>query len=69
MYTKEKRLRLALFVCLCLSIFSLGIEHQNVSAAEIPIEGAVYHVHWPSGSHKTYLDIVVDPSFPGDLPN
>ena len=44
---------------------------QNLFAAEkeIPIEGAVYHVHRSDGSHKTYLDIVVGRSFSGRLPD
>jgi len=36
---------------------------------EIPIEGAIYHVHRPDGSHKTYLDVVVGRSFSGKLPD
>lgn len=35
---------------------------------EIPVEGAVCHVHRSDGSHKTYLDIVIGHSFEGKLP-
>jgi len=36
---------------------------------DIPVTGAVYHVHRSDGSHKIYLDIIVGPSFKGQLPD
>jgi CubicO group peptidase (beta-lactamase class C family) len=62
-----------------LAAFFLAIWYATVSIyggknlyadeKQIPIEGAVYHVHRPDGSHKTYLDVVVGRSFSGQLPD
>ena len=62
-------LKILLVVLLLSGILASGPVHRIAAAAEISIEGAVYHVHRSNGSHKTYLDIVVDPSFPGKLPD
>jgi len=42
---------------------ALGV-HKN----DLPIKGAVYHVHAPDGSSRTYLDIYVGDEFAGRLP-
>ncbi len=65
----KKTLRGFLLAVVFFVIISSGCDYRNTAAAEIPIEGAVYHVHRPDGSHKTYLDIVVDRSFSGKLPD
>jgi hypothetical protein len=64
-----QNLRVLLLAILYLAIIFSGCEYPNAAASEIPIEGAVYHVHRPDGSHKTYLDIVVGRSFTGKLPD
>jgi len=46
-----------------------GCVNQVNANGEIPIEGAICHVHRPDGSHKTYLDVVVGSSFSGKLPD
>ena len=46
-----------------------GCRQQLPAKPSIPIEGAVYHVHWPDGSHKTYFDIAVGQGFTGKLPD
>lgn len=70
MYLLRKQiLRVVLLAVLFLAIISLGCEYQNDAASEIPIEGAVYHVHRPDGTHKTYLDVVVGRAFSGKLPD
>ena len=66
---KKHSLRVLLLSAIFLAAIFTGCEHQNSDASEIPIEGAAYHVHRPDGSHKTYLDIVVGPSFSGKLPD
>ena len=66
---KKHSFRVLLLSAIFLAVIFAGCEHQNSDASEIPIEGAVYHVHRPEGSHKTYLDIVVGPSFSGKLPD
>jgi CubicO group peptidase (beta-lactamase class C family) len=60
----------ALFLAiLCSTIIIAGCKNLYAEEKEIPIEGAVYHVHRPDGSHKTYLDVVVGRSFSGQLPD
>ena len=66
---KKHTLRVLLLSLIYLTVIFSGCEHQNSDASEIPIEGAVYHVHRSNGSHKTYLDIVVGRSFSGQLPD
>ena len=51
------------------TIILYGGKNLYAAEKEIPIEGAVYHVHRSDGSHKTYLDIVVGRSFSGQLPD
>lgn len=46
-----------------------GYLNQVNASSEIPIEGAIYHVHRPNGTHKTYLDVVVGSAFSGKLPD
>ena len=53
---------------LCASVLMCGFDHLYAGEKQIPTEGAVYHVHRPDGSHKTYLDVVVGRSFSGQLP-
>jgi len=67
--SRKQTLRVFLLAVVFFAIISLGYEYRNAAASEIPIEGAVCHVHRPDGSHKTYLDIVVGRSFPGKLPD
>ena len=52
-------------------LFFLFLEPPQIAIAkvEINIEGAVYSVHRSDGSQKTYLDIVIDHSFKGKLPD
>jgi CubicO group peptidase (beta-lactamase class C family) len=70
MYLMGKQtLRVSFLTLLFFAIVYSGCEHQNAVASEIPIEAAVYHVHRPDGSHKTYLDVVIDRSFSGRLPD
>ena len=66
---EKKTLRVLLIAVSFLAIISPGYEYPNAAATEIPIEGAVYHVHRSDGSHKTYLDVVVGRSFSGRLPD
>jgi CubicO group peptidase (beta-lactamase class C family) len=58
-----------LFALLLCTVIYFECEYRVAVASEIPIEGAVYHVHRPDGSHKFYLDIVVGSSFLGKLPD
>jgi hypothetical protein len=51
------------------TVIIYGCKNLYADEKEIPIEGAVYHVHRPDGSHKTYLDVVVGRSFSGKLPD
>lgn len=70
MYLHRKQtLRVLLLAILYLAIISSGCVYRNAAASEIPMGGAVYHVHRPDGSHKTYIDVVVGRSFPGKLPD
>ena len=66
---KIQNLRVLLLAILYFAIIWSGCEYRNAAASEIPIEGAVCHVHRSDGSHKTYLDIVVGRSFSGRLPD
>jgi len=66
---RKQTLRVFLLAILYLAIIFSGCEYRNAAASEIPIEGAVYHVHRHDGSHKTYLDVVVGRSFLGKLPD
>jgi hypothetical protein len=66
---RKQTLRVFLLAIFYLAITSSGCEYRNAAASEIPIEGAVYHVHRPDGSHKTYLDVVIGRSFLGKLPD
>ena len=54
---------------LCAAMIISGRQNVYADENQIPIEGAVYHVHRPDGSHKTYLDIVVGRPFSGQLPD
>jgi CubicO group peptidase (beta-lactamase class C family) len=66
---REQILRILLLVVLFFATIFSGCEYRNAAASEIPIEGAIYHVHRPDGSHKTYLDVFVGRSFSGILPD
>ncbi len=46
-----------------------GCRQQLPARPSIPIDGAVYHVHRPDGSHQTYFDIAVGQGFAGRLPD
>ncbi|NIR11550.1 MAG: hypothetical protein GTN82_39545, partial [Candidatus Aminicenantes bacterium] len=41
----------------------------QVQADNIPIKGAIYYVHRPDNSFKTYIDIVIGKDFAGKLPD
>lgn len=70
MYLLRLKTLRALFLAISyLAISFSGCENRNASAFEIPIMGAVYHVHRPDGSHKTYFDVVIGRSFFGKLPD
>jgi len=70
MYLLRKQALIAVpSVLLLLAIISPVCGYRDAAASEIPIEGAVYHVHRPDNSHKTYLDIVIGGSFSGTLPD
>jgi CubicO group peptidase (beta-lactamase class C family) len=40
----------------------------QAAAFDIPVQGAVFHVHHPDGRHDTYLDVAVAESYSGMLP-
>jgi hypothetical protein len=61
--------RVILFAILLIATIFSPCENLHAAESEIPIEGAVYHVHRPDSSHKTYLDIVISHSFNGKLPD
>jgi CubicO group peptidase (beta-lactamase class C family) len=70
MYPLRKTYLAALFLAiLCSTVTIYGCKNLYADEKKIPIEGAVYHVHRPDGSHKTYLDVVVGRSFSGKLPD
>ena len=66
---RKQTLGEVLFALLLCTVISFECEYRVAVASEIPIEGAVYHVHWPDGSHKFCFDIVVGSSFLGKLPD
>jgi hypothetical protein len=66
---RKQTLRRVILALLLFAILSAVCEYRDAAAFEIPIEGAVYHVHRPDNSHKTYLDIVIGRSFSGRLPD
>jgi len=66
---RKQTLRVILLALLLLAILSAVCEYRVAAAFDIPIEGAVYHVHRPDNSHKTYLDIIIGRSFSGRLPD
>ena len=66
---KIRNQRVISFALLFFAVIFSDCEDLSAVEAEIPIEGAVYHVHRPDGSHKTYLDIVIGHSFKGKLPD
>ncbi|MGV7224870.1 MAG: serine hydrolase domain-containing protein [Nitrospinales bacterium] len=66
--------RKELLISLCSGVlFSFliitGYVNQVKASDEIPIEGAVYSVHRPDGSQKTYIDVVIGRQFSGKLPD
>jgi CubicO group peptidase (beta-lactamase class C family) len=67
--TRKKALQNLFLGALIFFLIIAGYVNQVTASGEIPIEGAVYHVHRPDGSHKTYLDVVVGHSFSGKLPD
>ena len=66
---RKTNLAALLLAILYSTVIIYGCKNLYADERKIPIEGAVYHVHRPDGSHKTYLDIVVGRSFSGQLPN
>jgi len=69
MYLPRKQtLKVLLLAVLFLAIIFLGCENKNAAAPEIPIDGAIYSVHRPDGSNKTYIDVVIGRRFSGRLP-
>ena len=70
MYLPRKQtLKVLLLAVLFLAIISSGCENQNAAAPEIPIDGAIYSVHRPDGSNKTYIDVEIGRQFSGTLPD
>ena len=51
------------------AVIHVGCRQQLSAKPSIPIDGAVYHVHRPDGSHTTYFDIAVGQGFEGKLPD
>jgi len=69
MCLQKNRLLIAVFsVLLCVGISLSGCEISQAHGSDIPIEGAIYHVHRPDNSFKTYIDIVIGKDFAGKLP-
>jgi CubicO group peptidase (beta-lactamase class C family) len=66
---RKTNLAALLLATLYATVIIYGCKNLYADVKEIPIEGAVYHVHRPDASHKTYLDIVVGRSFSGQLPD
>ena len=66
---RKQTLRVLLLVVLFLAIIFSGCEHRNAASPEIPIDGAIYSVHRPDGSYKTYIDVVIGRQFSGRLPD
>jgi CubicO group peptidase (beta-lactamase class C family) len=66
---RKQTLGVVLFALLLYTVISFECEYRVAVASEIPIKGAVYHVHRPDGSHKFCFDIVVGSSFLGKLPD
>lgn len=63
------RRRLAAFLVALFTGTSLWDSHAlQAHKDDLPIKGAVYHVHAPDGSSRTYLDIYVGDEFTGRLP-
>lgn len=66
----KKHLLLLFLAVVNLAALTYGNESTcPAGESEIPVEGAVYHVLTSDGSHKTYLDIAIGPSFMGKLPD
>jgi CubicO group peptidase (beta-lactamase class C family) len=66
---RKTKLAALLLAILHATIILYGCKNLFAAEKEIPIEGAVYHVHRSDGSHKTYLDIFIDRRFSGKLPD
>ncbi len=66
---RKTNLAALLLAILYATVIIYGCKNLYADEKEIPIEGAVYHVHWPDGSHKTYLDVVIGRPFSGKLPH
>jgi hypothetical protein len=66
---RKTNLASLLLAILYSTLIIFGCNQVYATENEIPIEGAVYHVHRPDGTHKTYLDVVVGRSFSGKLPD
>jgi imidazolonepropionase-like amidohydrolase len=41
---------------------------QKMITPDIPVTGAIHHVHEPDKSHYTYVDIIIGKTFSGSLP-
>ena len=65
----KRPLRYILLITYVFAVFFPVRECLCAVASEIPVEAAIYHVHRPGGSHKTYLDVVIGGSFAGKLPD
>ncbi len=68
-HLRKIKLVVLLFAISSFVIVLFGFNDSYSYENEIPVYGAVYHVCRSNGSHKTYLDIVVGRSFPGELPD
>jgi CubicO group peptidase (beta-lactamase class C family) len=58
----------ALLVALCLGISILGCATSQISVSDIPIQGAITHVHAPDNSSNTYIDVYIEKGFKDNLP-
>jgi len=65
---KQVKMALPLGVLLWALIMS-GCVTQTRSASELLVTGAVYSVHRPDGSYKTYIDVGIGHHFKGRLPD
>jgi CubicO group peptidase (beta-lactamase class C family) len=67
---RKKILRTLLAAGVALAALVLGPASRcGAGAKDLPVAGAVYHVQRADGRHKTYLDIIIGPSFEGRLPD
>lgn len=61
--------RIVLVHIICIFLLITVLSRITSATVEIPFQGAIYSVHRPNGSLKTYLEIVIDHEFRGKLPD